>query len=668
MTVELGHYALVLAFLVALLQAASGLWGGHSRNPHALALSGPAALTQAGLTSLAFLALTIAHVTSDFSVENVYRNSNSALPLIYRIAGVWGNHEGSMLLWIWTLSLLGALVAILDRNLPPTLRARVLGVQALIVVAFIGFTLFTSNPFTRVSPTPVDGMDLNPLLQDPGLAFHPPFLYLGFVGFSVAFSFGVAALLEGRVDPAWARWVRPWTLGAWTSLTLGIGMGAAWAYYVLGWGGFWSWDPVENGSLMPWLAGTALLHSAAVVEKRDTLKAWTILMAITAFSTSVLSTFVVRSGLLTSVHAFANDPKRGLLLLAICLAMTGGALTLYALRISAVKASGSFQVVSRESALVLNNVLLCALLFTVAIGTFWPIFAQVLFNQPVSVGAPYYVRTAVPLGALMALFMTLGVLIPWKRGELRSIGKRLRAAAALTLVAAAVTFWLSGESKLLAAVGMAMATWMVLGSFADITLRTKLFAVPPAESWRRARGLPRSSWGAAIAHAGLGVAILGMTGTSLWKAETLTVMRPGDHAQLAGYTITLDGISNREGQNFQAEVGHFTVTKDGKAVGTMEPERRWFPVAQQLITQAANRLTLSGDLYVVLGDPRGDDNGARVVRAYRHPLVGFIWLGVLIMVFGGLVSLSDGRYRLGVPVRARRAAPAPSTPGIVPAE
>ncbi len=666
MTVELGHFALVLAFLVALLQAGSGLWGGHSRNPHALALSGSAALVQAVLTTVTFGALTLAFIRSDFSVATVYKNSNSALPLVYRIAGVWGNHEGSMLLWIWTLALLGGLVAVVDRNLPPTLRARVLGVQALIAVGFIGFAIFTSNPFGRVSPTPVDGMDLNPLLQDPGLAFHPPFLYLGFVGFSVAFSFGVAALLEGRVDPAWARWVRPWTLGAWTSLTLGIGMGSAWAYYVLGWGGYWSWDPVENGSLMPWLAGTALLHSAAVVEKRDTLKAWTILMAITAFSTSVLSTFTVRSGLLTSVHAFANDPKRGLLLLAICLVMTGGALTIYALRIGAVKSGGGFQLVSRESALVLNNVLLSALLFTVAIGTFWPILAQVLFNEPVSVGAPYYARTAVPLAGLLALFMTLGVLLPWKRGEMKSVGARLRSAAALTLVAAGVTFWLSGESKLLAATGMAMAVWMVLGTFADVALRIKLFAAPLPESLRRARGLPRSAWGGALAHAGLGVAILGMTGTSLWRVEQLTVMKPGDHLPLAGYTVTFDSLFDRPGSNFQSEVGRFTVAKDGRVVGVLEPERRWFPVAQQLTTQAANRLTLSGDLYLVMGDPRGAANEARVVRAYRHPLVGLIWLGVLIMVGGGCVSLSDGRYRLGLPVR-RRSAAAPA-PGLVPAE
>ena len=658
MIVELGHYALVLAFLIALVQAGAGLWGGHSRNPHAIGLAGPAAVTLAGLAALAFGALTWAHVSSDFSVQNVFQNSNSALPLIYRIAGVWGNHEGSMLLWIVTLSILGGLVAVLDRNLPPTLRARVLGVQAIIIGAFIGFALFTSNPFTRLSPTPPDGQDLNPLLQDPGLAFHPPFLYLGFVGFSVAFSFGVAALLEGRVDPAWARWVRPWTLGAWTSLTLGIGMGAAWAYYVLGWGGFWSWDPVENGSLMPWLAGTALLHSAAVIEKRDTLKAWTILMSITAFSTSVLSTFVVRSGLLTSVHAFANDPKRGLLLLAICLVMTGGALLLYALRAHTLKAGGAFQTVSRESSLVLNNVLLSAILFTVAIGTFWPIVAEVAFGQRISVGGPYYVRTAVPLAALLALFMSIGAQLPWKRGDWRAALKRLRVAAAVTLAAAAASFWLSGQSKALSAVGVAMGVWIVAGAVADIALRVQFGRVGRAALWRRAVNLPRSAWGGALAHAGLGVCVLGMVGTTLWASEKLTVMRPGERMQIAGYTLVFNSIDPRTADNFQADTASFTVFRGDRQLTVLHPERRWFPIAQTLTTQAANRLTPFGDLYLVVGDPRGDDNQAHVVRAYVHPLVGLIWLGVLIMVGGGVVSLSDGRYRIGAPVRRLKPVPA----------
>jgi cytochrome c-type biogenesis protein CcmF len=662
MSVELGHYALVLAFLVALIQTAGGLWGGHSRNPHAMGLAGPAAVSLAALTALAFGALTWAHVSSDFSVQNVFQNSNSALPLVYRIAGVWGNHEGSMLLWIVTLALLGGLVAVLDRNLPPTLRARVLGVQGAIIAAFTGFALFTSNPFARLVPTPPDGQDLNPLLQDPGLAFHPPFLYLGFVGFSVAFSFGVAALLEGRVDPAWARWVRPWTLGAWTSLTLGIGMGAAWAYYVLGWGGFWSWDPVENGSLMPWLAGTALLHSAAVIEKRDTLKAWTILMAITAFSTSVLSTFVVRSGLLTSVHAFANDPKRGLLLLGICLVMTGGALLLYGLRAHTLKAGGSFQAVSRESSLVVNNLLLSAILFTVAIGTFWPIVAEIAFGQRISVGAPYYVRTAVPLAALVALFMSMGVQLPWKRGDWRASLKRLRAAAAITLAAAAAGFWLSGQSRPLSALGVAMAVWIVAGAALDIAHRLQVGRVDGAQLWRRAVNLPRSAWGGALAHAGLGVCVLGMVGTTLWASERLTVMSPGDRLSVGGYGLTFEGMTARASENYQADSATFTVRRGDRQIAVLHPERRWFPVAQTLITQAAIRLSPMDDLYLVVGDPRGDDGRAYVVRAYVHPLVGLIWLGVLIMVGGGVVSLSDRRYRIGAPVRRTKLAAASLAP------
>ena len=651
MIVELGHYSLVLAFLIALIQTAAGLWGGHSRNPHAIGLAGPAAVALAVLTAISFGALTWAHISSDFSVQNVFQNSNSALPLIYRIAGVWGNHEGSMLLWIVTLALLGGLVAVLDRNLPPTLRARVLGVQGAVIAAFAGFAIFTSNPFARLSPVPADGQDLNPLLQDPGLAFHPPFLYLGFVGFSVAFSFGVGALLEGRVDPAWARWVRPWTLGAWTSLTLGIGMGAAWAYYVLGWGGFWSWDPVENGSLMPWLAGTALLHSAAVIEKRDTLKAWTILMSITAFSASVLSTFVVRSGLLTSVHAFANDPKRGLLLLAICVVMTGGALLLYAVRAHTLKPGGVFQVVSRESSLVVNNLLLSAILFTVAIGTFWPIVAEIAFGQRISVGAPYYVRTAVPLAALVALFMSIGVQVPWKRGDWRTSLKRLRVAAAITLIAAAIGFWLSGQRKPLSALGLAMGVWVMCGSVLDIANRLQFGTVDRAQLWRRAANLPRSAWGGALAHAGLGVCILGMVGTTLWASEALAVMKPGDHLRVGRYALIFNGMSPRNSENFQADTGSFTVSRGDHQIAVLRPERRWFPIAQTLVTQAAIRLTPLEDLYLVVGDPRGDDNSAYVVRAYVHPLVGFIWMGVLIMVGGGVVSLSDRRYRIGAPVR-----------------
>ncbi len=659
MTVELGHYALVLAFVVAIVQAIGGLWGAHTKNPHAMALAGPAAVAQSGLTLLAFLMLMNAYLTSDFSVANVYENSHSAKPLIYKIAGVWGNHEGSMLLWITLLAGLGALVAVLDRKLPPTLRARVLGVQAVIAFSFLAFSLFTSNPFERMDPVPLDGRDLNPLLQDPGLAFHPPTLYLGIVGFSVAFSFGVAALLEGRVDPAWARWVRPWTLVAWTSLTLGIAMGSWWAYYELGWGGFWFWDPVENASLMPWLAGTALLHSAAVVEKRDTLKAWTILMAITAFTTSVLGTFMVRSGLLTSVHAFANDPARGTLLLILCALMTGAALTLYAFRASALRPGGSFHTVSRETALVVNNLLMTSLLFAVMIGTFWPIFAEVFFNDRVSVGAPYYNRIAVPLTVLLALAMSIGMQLPWKRADLRAGARRLRVAAILTVVAMAAAFWLTAKSKALATLGVGMGVWIVAGAALDIALRVKLGSAGLAETMRRAGGLPRSAWGGAIAHAGLGFVILGIVGTTLWASEKVQVMKPGDHIELAGYGLTYDRVEEGRNTNYEVETATFTLSRDGRKIDEMKPERRWYPVAAMATTEAAIRLRPLSDLYLVLGDPRDTNPDARVVRAYHHPLVGMMWGGALIMVFGGLVSLTDRRYRIGAPARRARTAPQP---------
>jgi cytochrome c-type biogenesis protein CcmF len=663
MTVELGHYALVLAFVVAIVQAFGGLWGAHRQSPHLMGLAGPAAVAQAGLTLLAFLMLMNAYLTSDFSVANVYNNSHSAKPLIYKIAGVWGNHEGSMLLWIMVLAVLGALVATIDKNLPPTLRARVLGVQALIATGFLGFSLFTSNPFERMPPLP-DGRDLNPLLQDPGLAFHPPFLYLGFVGFSIAFSFGVAALLEKRVDPAWARWVRPWTLGAWTSLTLGIAMGSWWAYYELGWGGFWFWDPVENASLIPWLAGTALLHSAAVVEKRDTLKAWTILMAITAFTTSVLGTFVVRSGLLTSVHAFATDPERGTVLLVLCLLMTGGALWLYALRASTLRPGGGFHTVSRESALVVNNVILCSLLFTVMIGTFWPIFAEVFFKDRVSVGAPYYNRVAIPLTVLLALAMTVGMQLPWKRADLRAAMRKLRIAAAITVAGMALTFWLTAKGKALAALGVGMGVWIIAGAALDVALRMKLGAAPLDEVWRRARGLPRSAWGAAIAHGGLGLVIIGIVGTTIWMVERVEVMRPGDRLTLAGYELTYDRLEERQVANYQAETATFGVFKDGRRIDTMLPERRWYPVAEMATTEAAIRLTPLEDIYLVLGDPRDTSPEARVIRAYHHPMVSLLWGGSLIMVFGGIVSIMDRRYRIGAPARK----PRPAAPETVPAE
>jgi cytochrome c-type biogenesis protein CcmF len=531
-------------------------------------------------------------------------------------------------------------------------------VQGLVGLGFLAFAVFTSNPFNRMDPIPLDGRDLNPLLQDIGLVAHPPFLYLGFVGFSVAFSFAVAALLEKRVDPVWARWVRPWTLFAWTTLTIGITLGAAWAYYELGWGGFWFWDPVENASLMPWLAGTALLHSAAVVEKRDTLKAWTILLAITAFSTSVLGTFVVRSGLLTSVHAFATDPTRGLVLLGLCVFYTGGALTLFAFRAQSLRPGGVFQAVSRETALIFNNVLLIAVLAAVMFGTFWPIVAEVLFSRTVSIGAPYYTLVTAPLAGLVALAMAAGVLTPWKRGDVRKIGEKLVAPSLLAAGAAGLAFWVTGQGKALAALGCAMSVWILAGAVLDVAHRARFGAVPFGEFLRRSASLPRAFWGATLAHGGLALALIGMVGGTVWKQESMAVLQPGQSLQIAGHTLKYERLDVGRIENYEAETGVLTLTKQDRTVGEFKPQRRWYPVAEMATTEAAIRLTPLGDFYVVLGDPREAGPQARVVRAYRHPWVSLLWGGCFIMVLGGAVSLSDRRYRLGV---ANRRTPAPDT-------
>ena len=668
MIVELGHFALILAFLVAALQSFAGFVGGHRGDRSLMGVSGMAAHAQFALMVMVFAALTYAYVTSDFSVRNVFENSHSAKPLIYKIAGVWGNHEGSLILWILILALLGSAVAAFGYRLPPTLRARVLGTQGLIGFCFLAFALFTSNAFLRMDPVPFDGTDLNPLLQDPGLAFHPPFLYLGYVGFSVAFSFAVAALLEGRVDPAWARWVRPWTLLAWSSLTLGIAMGSWWAYYELGWGGFWFWDPVENASLMPWLAGTALLHSAIVVEKRDTLKLWTVLMVIIAFTTSLLGTFVVRSGVLSSVHAFANDPSRGALLLVICGILSGGAFALFALRGSAMKSTGSFASVSRESALVLNNVILCVITFTVVLGTFWPLFREVMTGERITVGPPYYTFVTTPLMVLLAIVMAAGVFLPWKRGNLQKAMARLKATGVAAVAAILASLYISGVGNILAHVGLVIGVFIIFLTLTDIADRAKLFRTGFGTSLRRAAGFPRAYWGGTLAHLGVGVAILGMVGTTLWLTEKQVVMAPGDEAEIAGLTLTFDEIRVGRISNYETEMGFFILSKNGRDIATLTPERRWYPVAQQQTVEAEILPRWSDDIYVAIGEPRGENNEARVVRIYHHPLVMWLWGGGLIMVFGGLVSLSDRRYRIGAPARKPAPAAAPASPDVVPAE
>ena len=651
---ELGHFALILALSVALVQAVVPLVGAQRGDARWMAVARPAAVTQFGLVALAFACLTQAYVTSDFSVLNVARNSHSAKPMLYKVSGVWANHEGSMVLWVLILALFGSAVAAFGRNLPPALGARVLSVQAMIGVGFLAFIVFTSNPFERLLVVPEDGRGLNPLLQDPGLAFHPPFLYLGYVGFSMAFSFAIAALIEGRVDAAWARWVRPWTLAAWSFLTVGIALGSWWAYYELGWGGWWYWDPVENASFMPWLAGTALLHSSVVVEKRDTLKGWTVFLAIVAFGLSLLGTFLVRSGVLTSVHTFAADPARGVFILVLLIVVIGGSLVLFALRAPALQTGGLFQPISREGSLLLNNLLITTATAAVLLGTLYPLFLDAVGGGKVSVGAPFFDAVFIPLMVPMLAAMAVAPFLAWKRGDLAGALGRLRVALAIALVVALGTWSVVADGPVLALLGMAVAAWLLAGTATELAMRVRLFRVPVAESLRRLVRLQRSSWGMTIAHAGLAVAVAGITGSSAWKTESIQTMQPGDSVAVAGYTFTFGGVRRTAGPNYWAIRGTFEVSEDGRALTTLYPEKRTYPVEGSATTEAAIYSMFLGDLYAVIGD--GDDTGGFVTRLYFNPLVPWIWAGALIMVAGGLVSLSDRRHRIGAPARRRRRA------------
>ena len=660
MIVELGHFAVILALAVALVQMVLPAWGAHNGDVRLMQVGEPAALAQLVLLAIAFGALTHAYVTSDFSVENVWANSHSDKPLLYKISGVWGNHEGSMLLWVLILALFGAAVALFGGNLPNTLRANALAVQAVIAVAFLLFIVFASNPFTRI-PLQPQGRGLNPILQDPALSFHPPFLYAGYVGLSMAFSFAVAALIEGRTDAAWARWVRPWTLAAWICLTLGIAMGSWWAYYELGWGGWWFWDPVENASFMPWLAATALLHSALVMEKREALKVWTILLAILAFSLSLIGTFLVRSGVLTSVHAFAVDPARGVFILAILVVLIGGALALYAFRAPQLQRGGLFAPISREGALVLNNVLLTVACATVFIGTLYPLALESLTGDKISVGPPYFNLTFGPLMIPLLLAMPFGPFLAWKRGDLLGAMQRLFAAAGVAVLALTVAFALYWRGPWLAPFGIALGVWVVAGALSEWITRVKLFSAPLADSFHRARGLPRAAYGTLLAHAGIGLAVIGIVATTAWQSEVVLSMKPGDSAQIAGYELAFRGAAPAQGPNYQDQVGILTVTRGGTPVTELSPAKRTYDAPRQTTTEAVIHVSWRGDLYAVLGDELS--GGGFVVRLYFNPLVRLIWLGALIMALGGAFSLSDRRLRVGAPRRARRrpvAAPSPA--------
>ena len=651
MSAEIGQFALVLALCVAVVQATLPQIGAARGNVAWMALAKPAAVMQFALVAISFAALTEAYLVSDFSVLNVAQNSHSAKPLLYKISGVWGNHEGSLLLWILILTLFGAAVALFGDNLPPGLSARVLAVQALIGIGFLLFVLLTSNPFARLDPAPLDGNGLNPLLQDPGLAIHPPFLYLGYVGLSVTFSFAVAALIEGRIDPAWARWVRPWTLAAWAFLTAGIALGSYWAYYELGWGGWWFWDPVENASFMPWLAATALLHSAIVVEKRDALKSWTILLAIVAFSLSLLGTFLVRSGVLNSVHAFATDPTRGVFILGFLLLVIGGSLTLYAVRAPALKPGGLFAPISREGGLILNNLLLSTACATVLLGTLYPLFLDALTGQKVSVGPPYFNGTFIPLMVPLVAAVAVGPMLAWKRGDLAGALGRLKAAAVLTAIAVGLAWWLLADGPILALLGVALVVWLGVGAMVEFAGRLKLGRISAADSCRRAVNLPRAVYGMTLAHLGVAAMVLGITVSETWQTEVQQIVRPGDRVAVSDYEFTFEGAENLPGPNYMSLVGTFTVTRGGEPVTVLQPETRSYPNPPMQTTEAAIRTTLGGDLYAVIGEP--DGNGGYAVRLYDKPLVGWIWLGSLMMMLGGFVSLTDRRHRVGAPARAR---------------
>jgi cytochrome c-type biogenesis protein CcmF len=648
---EGGHYALVLALALALIQSSLPILGARWRDLALMNVARSTAVAQLLFVAISFAALISLHVSSDFSVVNVVENSHSMKPLIYKITGVWGNHEGSMLLWVSILALFGGLVAMLGNNLPISLRAHVLAVQAWIASAFYLFILITSNPFLRFADPPIEGRDLNPVLQDIGLAVHPPMLYLGYVGFSISFSFAAAALIEGRIDAAWARWVRPWTLVAWIFLSLGIAMGSYWAYYELGWGGWWFWDPVENASLMPWLAGTALLHSLVVMEKRNALKVWTILLCILTFSLSLLGTFLVRSGVLTSVHAFASDPTRGVFILLILCVFIGGSLSLFAWRASALKQGGLFAPISREGALVLNNLLLTTACATVFVGTLYPLVLEVLTGDKISVGAPFFNLTFGPLFVPLLVALPFGPLLAWKRGDLLGAAQRLTAAGIVALVVIALVWaWTFGGGTL-APLAIGLAVFVIAGALSDFAERIGLLRVPLRTALRRARGLPRSNWGTMFAHAGVGVALIGIVCETTWNSEYIKSMRAGDVARVAGYELKLDDMTQRQGPNFREMVAQFAVALDGRPIATMTPSKRNFTTRGATTTEAALLTRGVSQLYISLGDVAGD--GTIAVRIYHKPLVLLIWFGPVLMAFGGLLSLSDRRLRVGVPKPAK---------------
>ncbi|MBQ0929849.1 heme lyase CcmF/NrfE family subunit [Ideonella alba] len=639
---ELGHLALILALGVALLQGVMPLMGAQRGRADWMALGRPLAAWQALLVFIALGCLAASFVRHDFSVLYVATNSNSALPLAYRLAGVWGGHEGSLLLWLGMLSVWSLAVAAFSRSLPEAVMARVLAVMGWIGVGFLAFTLFTSNPFDRLIPAAPDGRDLNPLLQDPGMVFHPPMLYMGYVGFSVAYAFAIAALIGGHLDATWARWSRPWTVAAWIFLTLGIALGSAWAYYELGWGGWWFWDPVENASFMPWLLGTALIHSLAVTEKRGSFKAWTVLLAIVAFSLSLLGTFLVRSGVLSSVHAFATDPRRGLFILGFLVIVVGASLLLYAWRASHVGLGQRFAAVSKEAALLANNMLFAAACGAVLLGTLYPLFLDAMGLGKISVGPPYFDQVFTGLMAPMIFLLGVGPLARWKGDEIPSLARRVRWAAVVTVLAAAATAVLAGRASFGSVLGYLMAYWVAAGVLTDLAERL-LPAARAGRAMQALRQIGRAQGGMLLAHLGVAAFILGVTVVRTHETERDVRMMPGDSTQVGGYQFTLKSLDEVPGPNYRAMQGTVEVTRNGAVVATLTPQKRIYRVQSNPMTEAAIDTNLARDLYVSMGEALPD--GAWTLRVQHKPMITWIWLGCVLMSLGGALAVSDRRYR-----------------------
>ena len=645
MIAEIGQIALILALLIAVAQSVLSMWGAYRSDARLMAFGDRAAVMQFALIAIAFAALTLVFVQSDFSVELVAVNSHTDKPLLYKISGVWGNHEGSMLLWVLILSIYGALVPKYGKSLPAGLKARALSVQAMISVGFLGFILFTSNPFLRLAQIPLNGQGLNPLLQDPGLAFHPPFLYLGYVGFSMAFSFSVAALIEGRVDAVWARWLRPWVLVAWSFLTIGITLGSVWAYYELGWGGWWMWDPVENVSFLPWLVGTALLHSIMVLGKRHSMANWTILLGITAFSLSLVGTFVVRSGVLTSVHSFAVDPARGVYILALLLLATGGGLTMFALRAHTLRGGPSFTMISKEGGLLLNNLLLVTATFTVFLGTFYPLLIEAFTSGKISVGEPYFDRTFAPVMVVLVAFMGIGPLVKWRQDSFVSLRPHLLKSFILILVLTGLVWWL-GKS-VLGALSIGFAAYLAYSTVIAFGRKGKF---SQKRSLKMMRAQPAAVWGFFLAHMGIAICMVGITGMSVWAGDDAKVIKLGESMTVSGYEFTLKNITPGAEQNFQKLVAEVEVRKNDRKVGTLRSARRFYQVRQMITTEAGIQVRPLRNLYVGVGE--GDAEKGWVVRAYVHPLVNWIWFGALLIALAGFVSVFD-RGSLGSRARGK---------------